>query len=226
MRLKWQTLTVLAATTALNLVAFVPPILAATLTYDLTFIDWQGTAIGTGEFSYDPDQVVVVRTPMPYSSAYVAGKDEPIRPDYIPPAPGLWQVTTYPNPLTHFVARLPGRDWNFSDLFLAWWNPAATSTLGSFGCSRAGCLVSNQWFAGSSTGLTPGQFAMFGGSPQSEDTYSGSFISAPLPSFPGSFTAGTWIATSRSHAVPEPTTVLGAIVFGAGWLLSTRRKLR
>lgn len=218
-------LTGLSLSLAVSLSLTTPSALAATLTYDLTFVNGRGNLVGTGEFSYNPGNVVVVRSPAPYSSAYVAGKDDPIRPDYIPAIPGLWQVITYPNPLTNFVARLPGRDWSFGDLFLSWWNPDAPTTVNSFGCSRAGCGITAQWFGGSALGVVPGQFAMFGGRLQGEDTYTGSFISAVIPATPNSFVGGTWTATPRSEAVPEPATILGAIAFGTGcWLYRAQRQ--
>jgi len=201
------------------------PAEAATLTWDLTFFDTTGSLVGTGEFSYDTEQVVVVRSPQPYSDAYVAGKDEPLRPDYIPPIPGLWQVNRYPNPLVNFVARLPGRDWSFSDLFLAWWNPDAPGIVNSFGCSRAGCGLFGQWFAGSTGGFAPGQFVMFGGRSQPDDSVIGSFISSVFPPPPPpSPIGGSWVAVQRSEAIPEPTTVLGAIAFGTGCVIAKLRK--
>jgi len=206
--------------TALSLIASLQPAHAATFTYDLTFVDSQGNPVGTGAFSYDSEKVVVVRTPNPYSSAYVAGKDDPLRPDYIPPSSGLWQVAQYPNPLTSFIARLPGRNWSLEDLFLSWWDPDAAAIASSFGCSRSGCGISAQWFGGSIAGFAPGQFGMFAQTSLEQGTYTGSFISAVIPSSPDSFTSGTWFATARSaEAVPEPTTVFGAIAFGTSCLL-------
>ncbi|EKQ70470.1 hypothetical protein OsccyDRAFT_0759 [Leptolyngbyaceae cyanobacterium JSC-12] len=220
-----QSLPLLSAGIVLGLTSIViPSAEAATLTWDLTFFDTTGNLVGTGEFSYDTEKVVVVRSPRPYSDAYVAGIDEPLRPDYIPPIPGLWQVDRYPNPLVSFIARLPGRDWSFSDLFLAWWDPNATGIVNSFGCSRAGCGLLGQWFAGSAGGFIPGQFVMFDGRPQSDHSVIGSFISAVIPTSPTSFTSGSWVAMQRSEAIPEPSTILGAIAFGTGWMITKLRK--
>ncbi|MDX2228239.1 MAG: hypothetical protein NW220_01285 [Leptolyngbyaceae cyanobacterium bins.349] len=190
---------------------------AATLTWTLTFTS-NDTVIGTGEFSYDDAKVVVVRSPQPYSDYYIADKDDPIRPDFIPPFPGLWTVTRYPNPLVSFIANLPGQTWTLN--FPSWWAPEGPgSLLGSFQCGRSGCLTANQWFAGSTLGLAPGQFAMFGGTPIAADRYSGTFVSAPIPSSPTSLVSGTWTAT----AVPEPITLAGAAIAGTGYWLSRKR---
>jgi hypothetical protein len=194
---------------------------AAILSWSLSFTSGSNNSqVGAGAFSYDDEKVVVVRSPAPYWDFYIADKDAPIRPDFIPPFPGLWTVTKYPNPIVSFVANLPERTWNI--FTPSWWNPDAPTLLGYLGCSRGSCGVSPQWFAGSPLGMAPGQFAMFGGTLGEDSNYRGSFISAPVPSSPNSFVSGTWTAT----AVPEPTTVAGAVIFGAGCLIARKKRSR
>ena len=188
---------------------------AMNLVYDLSFFT-NGVQVGSGQFSYDPDLAVFVRLPTPVAAAYVAGVDDPIRPDFIPPFPGLWTVTRYPNAVTSFFADLPTRRWVISEFSWLDLSTDGSVSLGTFVCGRSGCGVVAQWFAGSSLALPPGQFAMFGDRQLSADSFTGRFISAPIPSTPTSFVAGTWVAT----AVPEPTTVAGAILVGVGLLAS------
>jgi hypothetical protein len=191
---------------------------AAVLQWSLTFFNQQGDQVGSGEFSYDTDLVAVVKTPDPYSDAYIAGKDEPLRPDFIPPIPGFWDVTRYPNPLVSFTAELPSQTWQITQT--SWFNNVGPgSLLGSFGCTRTDCRVASQWFAGSIAGFAPGQFVMFGGA-GGGDRFTGSFLSAPIPAPPGVFTSGTWVA----EAVPEPATVVGTLLVSAGYLASRKRR--
>jgi hypothetical protein len=195
------------------------PAEAAILSWSLTFTAG-GNQVGTGEFSYDDEKVAVVRTPpraFSDSDIYIAGQDDPIRPDFLfPPFP----ITKYPNPLVNFVANLPGKQWTLN--FASWWAPAGPgSLLGSFQCGRSGCGVADQWFGGSTLGLAPGQFAMWGGTPVADDTYTGTFASRPVPST-NSPLFGTWTAT----AVPEPTTMAGAVMFGVSWLLAKKQRSR
>jgi len=198
------------------------PATAAVLDWSLIFTDSQGVEIGTGGFSYDTDQVVVVRSPGFYADAYVAGSNDPLRADFIPSLPGLFEVTKKPNPLVSFMANLPDRNWSFADIprGLAWWNPTATGALENFGCTRTTCGVAGQWFAGSPFGNAPGQFAMFGGTAQPDGTYIGSFVSA-FTSGPGPI-SGTWTA----QAVPEPTTITGAVVVGIGYFVAKAKRSR
>jgi len=195
------------------------PASAAVFQWTLTFTSG-GTQIGSGEFSYDPDRVVVVRSPGIYFDAYIASKDAPLRPDFVANPPGLFQVTKYPNPLSSFTASLPNRTWTLADIpgGFAWWNPTASGVLGSFTCSRGSCAVAPQWFAGSTLGLAPGQFVMFDGVEQADGSYIGSFISAATSS-PAPI-SGTWTA----QAVPEPTTIAGAVLFGAGFLTARKKR--
>jgi hypothetical protein len=201
----------------------VSPSQAVTLEWSLTFSDNTGAQVGGGGFSYDDAKEVVVRSPMPYSDAYIGDKGALLRSDFEPPFPGLWRVNRYANPLTSFTATLPGRTWSLQDGgAVNWFDPSFSSPLGSFGCSRTSCSTAGQWFLGSPTGFAPGQFAMFNGTQLSDGSYEGSFISAPISGLAGSLISGTW----RANAVPEPTTVLGAVVFGVGYGASKMRRSR
>jgi hypothetical protein len=190
---------------------------AAILPWSLTFLDNSGVQVGTGAFSYDDEKVVVVREGQPFTAFYIGGKDDPIRPDFIP---GPWTLTVFPNPVESFVANLPGVSWDLT--FTSWWAPEGPrSTLGSFQFTRPGLgLVSDTWFGGSPAGFPPGQFVMFGGQPLGDNRYSGGFISAPVASPPSSFVSGRWIATP----VPEPTTLAGAAMVGTGLLVARKRR--
>ncbi len=193
------------------------PAQAALLTWNLTF-ESGGVQVGTGEFTYDTDQVALVRQPMPYSAAYVADKDAPLREDFVPPAeyPGLWTVTRYANPVVNFVARFPEVNWTLTNI-AAWFDPSTPGILGYFGCSRYGCYTSNTWFGGSPSGAAPGQFLMDNARALDNGSYTGWFISVPIPGTSNSIRSGTWTATAT--AVPEPATIAGAVLFGAGCLV-------
>jgi hypothetical protein len=195
----------------------IQPAYAATLEWSLTFTS-NGVDIGTGSFSYDDTKEIVIRTSPPFYDSYIGDKGAPLRSEFespFPEFPDFWKIERYANPLTSFTATLPGRTWTLSDGPQNWFE----STLGSFGCSRTSCNVASQWFFGSSAGFSPGQFVMLGGQ-AADGSYQGSFISAVLSSTPGTFTSGTW----RANAVPEPTTLLGTVVFGAGYVAAKLRR--
>lgn len=213
MRINIQPVGLFIAGAGLGLVLIASqPAEAAILSWTLTFTS-NSTIVGTGEFSYDDEKEVVVRLPFPPDS-YIGDKGAPLRPDFV----GPYNITRYANPVVGFTANLPGQNWGLG--FPLWWDPEGPSLLGSFLCSRATCAIGSQWFAGSTSGLPPGQFAMTGGKALEDGSYTGSFVSAPIPD--GPFTSGVWTA----QAVPEPTTMAGTALFGAGYLLFKRRRSR
>mgnify|MGYP002776988367 CR=1 FL=1 len=191
------------------------PAQAALLTWNLTF-ESNGVQVGTGEFSYDTDKVAIVKQPMPFSAAYIADQDAPLREDFVPPAeyPGLWTVTRYANPIVNFVARFPEVNWTLTNI-AAWFDPSTPSILGYFFCGRSGCGITDNWFGGSPSGFAPGQFLMYNAQASANGSYIGSFVSVPTIGTPGSLRSGTWTATA---AVPEPATIAGVVLFGAGCL--------
>lgn len=213
------------AFTGLGILASAIPVSAATITFDLDFFDDSGTEVGDGEFSYDDE----ASTCFELSVAGDCSREPLEDPD------DFNDVFFVENALTDFSATIDGEDW--SGAYGRWWSDDESGQLpGEQSASRYGISIGeNSWFFGDDDFGTR-QFVM--DSTQSSDTYGeGNWLQEVVPSGGGDPFAGlgTWQATrvgtvsepsvsapsvsepsvsepSVSEAVPEPSTIFGALV--------------
>lgn len=203
------------AFTGLGILASAIPVSAATITFDLDFFDDSGTQVGDGEFSYDDE----ASTCFEFSIAGDCSREPLEDPnDYN-------DVFFVENALTDFSATINGEDW--SGAYGHWWGDDESGQLpGEQSISRYGIFINdNRWFFGDGD-FGERQFVM--DFTQSSDTYGeGDWLQEVVSSGGGDPFAGsgTWQATrvgiesepsvpapSPSEAVPEPSTIFGALV--------------
>lgn len=147
---------------------------AASLTYNMQFFDRAGAAIGTGEFTYDPDLVLTISIPPPLSPSF-----------------------TITNVLTNFLATVEGSVWQTSRSPQLWIDPV-TSELRELSPLRSppSVLVAPTWgFGNNLIGYPVLQLRGSGGQPTSPtppSTYQGTF----LQSVGSRVFDGTWTASA------------------------------
>ena len=217
------------AFTGLGILASAIPVSAATITFDLDFFDDSGTQVGNGEFNYDDEAL----TCFEYSEVGDCSREPLEDPD------DYNDVFFVENTLTDFSATINGEDW--SGAYGHWWSDDKSGQLpGEQSASRYGISIGeNSWFFGD---VEPGirQFVM--DFTQSSDTSGeGSWLQEVVPSGGGNPFAGsgTWQATrvgtvsepsvpapSPSEAVPESSTIFGALVAMVFGYLSKRKFAR
>lgn len=200
--------------TGLGILISTVPVTAATITFDLDFFDDSGTEIGDGQFSYDDEASTC------FESSVVGdcSREPSLNPN------DFNDVFFVENALTDFSATISGEDW--SGAYGHWWSDDEIGQLsGEQISSRYGIsLADNQWFFEEGDFGTE-QFAM--NFTQSSDTSGeGNWLQNVVPSGGGNpfAGAGTWQATRvgtapepsvpvpSSEAVPEPSTVFGALI--------------
>ncbi|GEM_PF-997567 len=177
---------------------------ASEVAWGISFFNAAGTQVGSGEFSYDPGTTTFVQT-------------SPDIPSPLPPSG--FNVHTA---LKSFAATILGNQWSLpsAGVGVTWLDPSSGLEQQRFGKSPQPFLADSWFFgdafAGTKQLLLDGQAAESGG-------WGGSWIQSIASG--SSNESGSWVAAlqPQSEGVPEPTTVLGAVTFGAGCLL--RKKM-
>ncbi len=171
------------------------PVFAATIGYNLRFLDNLGSQVGSGEFSYNPGTSTCIQ-------------EIPVG-DSCNEMNGFFVDTE----LTGFSANISGTEWGLSDRSGQLWWDEATSTVEGTLSHRSGIFLQDQWFFGDqffAENLLSMRGASGGTWTQVLDTTN--------------FLSGTWTAELKNttspggHVIPEPLTILGAgfaIGFGA-----------
>lgn len=207
--------------TGLGILISTVPVTAATITFDLDFFDDSGTQVGDGQFSYDDEETLSCYQITNSFECDLQSTDILI--DEFGEIP---EPTVISNALTDFSANIDGIDWDYGDAYLTWWGDDSTGQQpGQISVSRNGSFAeSNYWFFGDGFTGTE-QFAMNFDS--SSDTFGeGDWFQSIVPSVSGlpSENSGPWQATRVgtapepsvpapfSEAVPEPSTVFGALI--------------
>ncbi len=184
--------TITVLTTALS-------VQAATLFYDLKFIDQSGVQVGTGSFSYDDTA--------------------PFEGTFVPPFP-IDNVTISASEgwykLLNFDAQVNGLNWDITDSIggeeAVFWRPFESEKPASVIRDRFGIPYK-----------TPGRW-LFGDIRflPSLILDSNSWVQFAFNT-PTGIISGSWVATQRQTPapVPEPTSILSLIVLGTGCLFMT-----
>lgn len=183
------------------------PAQATSLDWGISFFDNAGTTVGTGTFSYDPDITTFVQT-------------SPDLPDSTLPAQGF-NVNTA---LESFAATILGQPWHLPSAGITWLDASEGLRQQRFYRSPLP-FIADYWFFGD---LYRGTRQLtLDGQKSPADQWSGSWSQSivEVGSSNDVSGSGSWIAALQPQAegVPEPTTVLGSVVFGLGCLL--RKKL-
>jgi hypothetical protein len=217
------------AFTGIGILASAIPVSAANITFDLDFFNDSGTEVGDGEFSYDDEAL----TCFEYSEVGDCSREPSEDPDDDDYYNDVFYVE---NALTNFSATINGEDW--SGGYGHWWSDDESGQLpGEQSASRYGISIGeNRWFFGD-VDFGTRQFVM--DFTQSSDTSGeGNWLQNVVPPGGGDPFAGsgTWQATrvgtesessvpapSPSEAVPESSTIFGALAAMVFGYLSKRK---
>ena len=207
------------AFTGLGILASAIPVSAAAITFDLDFFDDNGTQVGDGEFSYDDEASTCFELSFAGDCSREPSEDPN---DYN-------DVFFVENALTDFSATINGEDW--SGAYGHWWSDDESGQIsGEQSASRSDIFINdNRWFFGDSF-FGEGEMIM-DFTQSSDNSGEGSWLQEVVPPGGGDPFAGsgTWQATrvgtvseplsepsvsapSSSEAVPEPSTIFGALV--------------
>lgn len=189
--------TITALTTA-------PSVQAATLFYDLKFIDQSGATVGTGFFSYD-DTAPFEGTffpPFPIDNVTISASE------------GWYKILS-------FEAQVNGLNWDITDSTggeeAIFWAPFKPEKQGSVIRDRFGIPTKRPglWFFGN-----PRIYPLLLVEPNLWTQFAFNT--------PTGIISGSWVATQRQTpaSVPEPASILSLIVLGTGSLLMTNKNCK
>ena len=200
--------------TGLGILISTVPVTAATITFDLDFFDDGGTEVGDGQFSYDDETATCVEL-SPVGDCFQEPSEDPN---------DFNDVFFVENALTNFSATINGEDWDLG--YITWWGDDESGQLPGYqATSRYGIFINeNRWFFGD--GYFGERQLSIGITQFSDTSGEGSWNQDVVPPGGGNpfAGAGTWEATRvgttpepsipapSSEAVPEPSTVFGALV--------------
>lgn len=174
------------------------PVQAATMVWGLKFFQ-DGTEVGSGEFSYNPDKTTFIQLA-----------------NLFDPFPSGFYVSTV---LDSFSAYILGEQWGLG--FRTWWADGyrAPGQQSFTRYSFNAYITERFWFFGDPSFGTR-QLVLNNMQPISDDVWTGNWLgSVAQPSVPGGvpifYASGVWTATRQNpQSVPEPSFPLGLLAFG------------
>lgn len=188
-----------ASLATITVLTSAPSVQAATLFYDLSFLDDSGEKVGSGSFSYDDTA--------PFEGIF----EHPYEPINVDASEGWYQLQS-------FEAQINGLNWNIGNSVggekAVFWRPFETEKLASVIRDRFGVPDKRPgiWLFGD-TRFLPALLV-------DADSWVQFALNTPT-----GIIFGAWEATQRpTTPVPEPTSILSLMIFGVGSLVITSKK--